>query len=107
MTAPAASWQQYLNRRMLICVFTGFASGMPLFVLIQLIPVWLREGGVSLTQIGLLSLAQLPYSWKFIWAPFMDRWSLSTMGRRRSPGSCRRSRPTGRRRCPRRRCRRT
>jgi PAT family beta-lactamase induction signal transducer AmpG len=79
------TWREaILNRRMLICVFTGFASGMPLFVLIQLIPIWLREGGVSLTQIGLLSLAQLPYSWKFLWAPFMDRWSLSAMGRRRS-----------------------
>jgi MFS transporter, PAT family, beta-lactamase induction signal transducer AmpG len=79
------TWREAIfNRRMLICVFTGFASGMPLFVMIQLIPVWLREGGVPLAQIGLLSLAQLPYSWKFIWAPFMDRWALSSMGRRRS-----------------------
>jgi PAT family beta-lactamase induction signal transducer AmpG len=79
------SWREaILNRRMLICVFTGLASGMPLYVLIQLVPLWLREGGVSLTEIGLLSLAQLPYSWKILWAPFMDRWTLSAMGRRRS-----------------------
>ncbi|RKX41879.1 MAG: AmpG family muropeptide MFS transporter, partial [Verrucomicrobia bacterium] len=44
------------NKRMLVCVFTGFASGMPLYVLFQLVPAWLREGGVSLTEIGLFAL---------------------------------------------------
>ena len=49
--------EHLLNRRMLACVFTGFASGMPLFVLTQLIPAWLRRDGVDLTTIGLFSLA--------------------------------------------------
>ena len=49
-----------LNRRMLICVFTGFSSGMPLYVLFQLVPAWLREGGVSLTDIGLFALVGIP-----------------------------------------------
>ena len=68
---------------MLICVFTGFASGMPLYVLFQLIPAWLREGGVSLTDIGLFALVGIPYTWKFLWAPLMDRWSPPFLGRRR------------------------
>ncbi len=72
-----------LNRRMLICVFTGFASGMPLYVLFQLVPVWLREGGVSLTEIGLFSLVGIPYTWKFLWAPMMDRYVPPFLGRRR------------------------
>ena len=42
-----------LNRRMLICVFTGFTSGLPLYVLIQLVPAWLRTEGVGLAEIGL------------------------------------------------------
>ena len=71
------------NRRMLICVFTGFASGMPLYVLFQLVPAWLRDGGVSLTEIGLFALVGIPYTWKFLWAPFMDKWSLPGFGRRR------------------------
>jgi len=71
------------NRRMLICIFTGFASGMPLYVLIQLVPAWLRDGGVSLTEIGLFALVGVPYTWKFLWAPFMDRWSIPGLGRRR------------------------
>ena len=76
-------WHAVLNRRMLICVFTGFASGMPLYVLFQLIPAWLREGGVSLTDIGLFALVGIPYTWKFLWAPLMDRWSPPFLGRRR------------------------
>ena len=41
-----------LNRRMLICVFTGFTSGLPLYVLFQLVPGWLRVEGVGLAEIG-------------------------------------------------------
>ncbi len=77
-------WRQaILNRRMLICIFTGFASGMPLYVLFQLVPVWLREGGVSLAEIGLFSLIGVPYTWKFLWAPLMDRYVPPILGRRR------------------------
>ena len=65
-----------MNRRVLICIFTGFASGMPLYLLIQLIPAWLRSSDVSLVEIGLFSLVGLPYAWKFLWAPVLDRWAL-------------------------------
>ncbi|OUV61766.1 MAG: AmpG family muropeptide MFS transporter [Cellvibrionales bacterium TMED122] len=71
-----------LNRRMFICVLTGLASGMPLYLLIQLVPAWLRSSGISLADIGLLALVGLPYSWKFLWAPLVDRLSLP-LGRRR------------------------
>ena len=72
------------NRRMLICIFTGFSSGLPLFILYQLVPGWLRSEGVSLAEIGLFSLIGIPYVWKFMWSPFMDRYSLPLLGRRRS-----------------------
>ena len=72
-----------LNRRMLICIFTGFSSGLPLFILYQLVPGWLRSEGVSLAEIGLFSLIGIPYVWKFIWSPLMDRYSLPFLGRRR------------------------
>lgn len=67
-------WREYLNRRMLICVFLGFTSGLPLFVLISLVQAWLRSSGVDLKAIGLFALIQFPYTWKFIWAPLMDRF---------------------------------
>ncbi len=76
--------QAIFNRRMLICIFTGFSSGLPLFILYQLIPGWLRSEGVSLTEIGLFSLIGIPYVWKFMWSPLMDRYSLPVLGRRRS-----------------------
>jgi PAT family beta-lactamase induction signal transducer AmpG len=72
-----------LNRRMLICVFTGFTSGMPLYVLIQLAPAWLRTEGVGLAEIGFFTLVQMPYTWKFLWSPVMDRYTLPFLGRRR------------------------
>jgi PAT family beta-lactamase induction signal transducer AmpG len=68
---------------MLICVFTGFASGMPLYLLYQLVPAWLRDGGVSLADIGLFALVGIPYTWKFAWAPMMDRYVPPFLGRRR------------------------
>ena len=84
MVNEPTSWRDsVLNRRMLICVFTGFASGMPLYVLFQLVPAWLREGGVSLAEIGLFALVGIPYTWKFVWAPLMDRWVPPFLGRRR------------------------
>ncbi len=76
------NWQALFNRRMLICIFTGFASGLPLYFLINLLPAWLRTEGVDLKAIGLFALIQLPYTWKFIWSPLMDRFSLP-LGRRR------------------------
>ncbi len=71
------------NRRMLICVFTGFTSGLPLYVLIQLVPYWLRAEGVGLAEIGLFALIGFPYTWKFVWSPIMDRYTLPFLGRRR------------------------
>lgn len=72
-----------LTRRMLICVFTGFSSGLPLYLLLNLLPAWLRSEGISLKTIGLFALIQFPYTWKFLWSPFLDRYALPFLGRRR------------------------
>lgn len=77
-------WQDILlNRKMLTCVFLGFSSGMPLYVLFQLVPAWLRSNDVDLATIGLFALVSLPYTWKFVWSPLMDRYKLPFLGRRR------------------------
>jgi len=78
------TWREaLLNRRMLICVFTGFSSGLPLYLLINLLPAWLRTEGVDLKTIGFFALIQLPYTWKFLWSPLLDRYALPLLGRRR------------------------
>ncbi|MCX7205301.1 MAG: AmpG family muropeptide MFS transporter [Proteobacteria bacterium] len=77
-------WKSLLfSRRMLICVFTGFASGLPLYILINLVPAWLKSEGVNLKAIGFFALIQFPFTWKFIWAPLLDRYALPGLGRRR------------------------
>ena len=83
MTTPSRR-ERLLNRRILLCIITGFSSGLPLFILISLISAWLREGGVNLKAIGLLALVQMPYIWKFAWAPLCDRYGFNRLGRRRS-----------------------
>ncbi|MBN8283193.1 MAG: AmpG family muropeptide MFS transporter [Zoogloea sp.] len=68
---------------MLICVLTGFSSGLPLYLLLNLLPAWLKTEGLSLKAIGAFALIQFPYTWKFIWSPFLDRYALPLLGRRR------------------------
>ena len=72
-----------LNRKMLICIFTGFSSGLPLYLLLNLLPAWLRSEGVDLKTIGFFALIQFPYTWKFLWSPLLVRFSLPGVGRRR------------------------
>ena len=82
MTNNPTIRQVLLNKRMFICIFTGFSSGLPLYILIALLPAWLRSEGVDLKAIGLFALIQLPFTWKFLWAPLFDRY-IPPLGRRR------------------------
>ena len=84
-SAPARpTWREALfNRRMLICIMTGFSSGLPLYLLLNLVPAWLRTEGVDLKAIALFALVQFPYTWKFVWSPLLDRYALPWLGRRR------------------------
>lgn len=78
-----AGWHSYLNRRMLTLVFLGFSSGLPLFILINLVQAWLAKSGLDIKAIGLFTLVMFPYPWKFLWSPLMDRFSFGSLGRRR------------------------
>ena len=72
-----------MTRKMLICIFTGFSSGLPLYLLLNLLPAWLRSEGVDLKTIGFFALIQFPYTWKFLWSPLLDRFRIPGFGRRR------------------------
>ena len=82
MSDSSIIWRDLLTKKMLICIFTGFTSGLPLFILISLLPAWLSSSGMDLKTIGLFALIQFPFTWKFIWAPIFDRFTFG-MGRRR------------------------
>ena len=63
----------YLERRSLVMLALGFASGLPNLLIFDTLSAWLRDAGLSLEVIGVFSLATLAYSVKFLWAPLVDR----------------------------------
>ncbi len=86
---PGLSLGVFLSdpRHALMLAF-GFSSGLPFLLVFGTLSAWLREAGVSLTEIGFLSWVALAYSFKFVWAPVIDRVDLpilaAVMGRRRA-----------------------
>jgi len=71
------------SRRMITSLIMGFSCGLPLLLTLDVLKVWMKEEGMDLTMIGLINLVQIPYTWKFVWAPLMDRFTLPFLGRRR------------------------
>ncbi len=68
---------------MLVSLFMGFSCGLPLLLTITVLQAWMKEERVDLGRIGLIALVGLPYTAKFLWAPFLDRITLPFLGRRR------------------------
>ena len=73
----------YLEKKILVSLIMGFVSGVPLLLTITLLQAWLTDEGISKSTIGLFALVGLPYSLKFLWAPFFDRYVINKLGRRR------------------------
>jgi PAT family beta-lactamase induction signal transducer AmpG len=71
----------YLKRRVLIVMFLGFSSGLPLALSGSTLLVWMREAGVDLGTIGLFALVGTPYTLKFIWAPMVDALDVPVLSR--------------------------
>ena len=74
---------KYLNRRMLAILLLGFSSGLPLALVGGTLQAWFKYSGIDIVTIGFLGLVGQPYSYKFLWAPLMDRFNLPFLGRRR------------------------
>lgn len=77
----------YFDRRMLVMTLLGFSSGFPMALVTSTLSLWLKKSDVSKEAIGLFSLTKTPYSFKWLWAPVIDRIKiplLCKMGRRRS-----------------------
>jgi PAT family beta-lactamase induction signal transducer AmpG len=73
----------FRSRNMAAILLLGFASGFPLFLPTRALQTWLTIEGIDLTTIGFFSLVSLPYALKFLWAPFLDRYALPGIGRRK------------------------
>jgi PAT family beta-lactamase induction signal transducer AmpG len=72
----------FVERQTLVMVALGFASGLPFYLIFDTLSAWLRQVGLSLEVIGLFSLATLVFSFKFLWAPLVDRTSVPILGAR-------------------------
>jgi PAT family beta-lactamase induction signal transducer AmpG len=88
---PAERWGRSLaalrDRRVLTMVLLGFSAGIPLLLIFSSLSLWLREAGVERNAVTFFSWAALGYSFKFVWAPLVDRlplpWLTRRYGRRR------------------------
>jgi PAT family beta-lactamase induction signal transducer AmpG len=72
----------YLKRRVLIVMFLGFSSGLPLALSGSTLLVWMTEAKVNLGTIGLFALVGTPYTIKFLWAPMIDALDVPVLSRR-------------------------
>src|SRR5579862_2223287 len=72
----------YCKRRVLIVLFLGFSSGLPLALSGSTLLVWMTESGVNLGTIGLFALVGTPYTVKFLWAPLVDALDVPVLSRR-------------------------
>ncbi|MBI5127935.1 MAG: MFS transporter [Rhodopseudomonas palustris] len=83
--AAKPNWREafavYLQPRVLIVLFLGFSSGLPLALSGSTLLVWMRESGVDLGTIGLFALVGTPYTLKFIWAPLVDALHVPLLSR--------------------------
>lgn len=73
----------FASRKMAALTLLGMAGGLPLFLTSRTLQAWMTVEGVDLKTIGLFSLVGLPYSTKFLWSPFVDRYCPPFLGRRR------------------------
>ncbi len=81
---PTVRSRAVAAHRLFVVGVLGFASGLPLALTGQALQAWLSVEGLDIATIGFLSLVGLPYTFKFLWAPLMDRFELlPRLGRRR------------------------
>ncbi len=73
----------FRSRRVAVVFLLGFSSGLPLALTSGTLQAWMTVSGVDLATIGIFTLVGIPYTWKFLWAPLMDRYVPPFLGRRR------------------------
>lgn len=73
----------FRDRNLAVILLLGFSSGLPIALCTSTLQAWMTVEGVDLKTIGLITLVGIPYTWKFLWAPVMDRFVPPFLGRRR------------------------
>lgn len=82
---PPKGWRlmtaAFTSKKTALMVPLGFGAGLPNALLVGTIPAWLDKWGISLTMIGIIAMLSLPYSFKFLWSPIVDRVQVPILGR--------------------------
>jgi len=82
------SFATLLHPRVIAMLFLGLSAGLPILLIFSSLGLWLREAGLSRSSVTMFSWAALGYSFKFVWAPLIDRLPVpgltAMMGRRRA-----------------------
>lgn len=73
-----------MNRRLLVVFILGFSSGLPLALISSTLQAWFADSGMSVLATSSLSLLGLPYVYRIVWGPLLDRYSILPLGKRRS-----------------------
>ncbi|GJL83459.1 MAG: MFS transporter [marine bacterium B5-7] len=85
---PPTTWRAFAHPRVITMLFLGLSAGMPLLLIFSSLSLWLREAGVERSAVTFFSWAALGYSFKFVWAPLIDRLPVPfltrLLGRRRA-----------------------
>ena len=71
----------YKDKRIIAMLFLGFSAGLPLLLIFSTLSLWLREAGVDRSAVTYFSWAALGYSFKFVWAPLVDKLPLPVLNR--------------------------
>ena len=70
----------YLNRKQLLIFFMGISSGVPLYLILSTLFIWLTRENIDISTIGLFALTQIPWTIKFLWAPVVDNYNIPIFG---------------------------
>ncbi|EQD69699.1 major facilitator superfamily 1, partial [mine drainage metagenome] len=71
----------YRQRSVVTMLFLGFSSGLPFLLVFSTLSMWLRQAGIELSTIGMISWVGFAYSFEFVFSPFVDRWELPLLHR--------------------------
>jgi MFS transporter, PAT family, beta-lactamase induction signal transducer AmpG len=82
---PSPSFKEtlavYFKRRVLVVLLLGFSSGLPIVLIGSTLQAWMTQSGVDVRTIGLFAAVGIPYSIKFLWAPFADALEIPLLSR--------------------------
>ena len=66
----------YLQKKLILIFLMGISSGIPLYLILSTLFIWLTRENIDISTVGLFALTQLPWTLKFLWAPFVDRYAI-------------------------------